>query len=60
MRRYRKYLDLSPDEALAASRGASGDEKERLERYAGNGWGVIQMYFRLTPDDLNQMRAGKR
>jgi hypothetical protein len=38
MQRYRKYLHLSLDEALAASQSASGEEKDLLERYSGNGW----------------------
>jgi hypothetical protein len=59
MQRYRKYLNLSPDEARAAAAKASGEEKRRLERYAGDGWGPIQIYFRLSPNDLNRMRAGQ-
>jgi hypothetical protein len=59
MQRYRPYLDLSPDEALAQARAASPEEKKLLERYGGAGWGPTQLYFRLSPNDLSQMRAGK-
>jgi hypothetical protein len=41
--RYRPYLDLSPDEALARARTATGEEKKRLERYAAWGWGPVQI-----------------
>jgi RNA polymerase sigma-70 factor, ECF subfamily len=47
--RYRPFLSLSPDEALARARSAPPEEKALLERFAGRGWGAIQMYFRLTP-----------
>jgi hypothetical protein len=57
--RYRKYLDLSPDEALAKARTASPEEKKLLEQLATTGWGAAQMYFRLSPDDLAALRAGR-
>src|SRR5581483_1841462 len=60
MQRYRKYLGLSPDEAMARARTASPEEKKLLERYGGAGWGPTQLYFRLSPNDLSQMRAGKQ
>jgi hypothetical protein len=57
--RFRPYLDLSPDEALARARNATGEEKRRLERYASWGWGPAQIYARLTPADLAALRAGE-
>src|SRR5437764_1402728 len=48
IQRYRPYLDLDPDEALAQSRTTPPEEKKLLERLATNGWGQIQMYFRLS------------
>src|SRR5262249_17014915 len=58
--RFRPYLGLSPDEALARARNATGEEKKRLERYASSAWGPIQIYQRLTPADLTALRAGRR
>src|SRR5262249_16697198 len=60
MQCYRKYLDLSPDEALARVQTAPPGEKKLLEHYAGSGWGVAQLYFRLSPQDLAALRAGQR
>jgi hypothetical protein len=57
--RYRPYLDLSPEQALARSRTARPAEKALLEKLAGQGWGPIQMYFRLSPRDLAALRAGQ-
>jgi hypothetical protein len=57
--KYRPYLDLSPDEAQARAQTAPPEEKQRLETLAGKGWGVIQMYFRLSPGDLAALRAGE-
>jgi hypothetical protein len=59
MQRYRNYLDLSPDAALARAKTAPEHEKKLLEKLAGPGWGVIQMYFRLSPEDLSALRAGR-
>jgi hypothetical protein len=58
--RYRQYLDLSPDEALAWARNAAGEEKKRLERYASWAWGPLQIYARLTPAEIAALRAGQR
>jgi RNA polymerase sigma-70 factor (ECF subfamily) len=57
--RYRPYLDLSPDEALARSKTASPQEKKLLERLATEGWGPVQMYFRLSHQDMAALRAGQ-
>jgi RNA polymerase sigma-70 factor, ECF subfamily len=57
--RYRPFLDLSPDEALARAKTAPPEEKMLLERFADLGWGPIQMYFRLSPHDLAAIRAGQ-
>jgi RNA polymerase sigma-70 factor, ECF subfamily len=56
--RYRPYLHLSPDEALERSKTAPPVEKKLLEKLAGSGWGVLQMYFRLSPEELAALRAG--
>src|SRR5439155_19786761 len=57
--RYRPYLGLSPDEALARAKNAPPEEKKLLEQFADLGWGPIQMYFRLAPNDLAAIRAGQ-
>jgi hypothetical protein len=59
MERYRPYIHLSPDEALAASRTATPAEKPLLERLGGHLWAPIQMYFRLSPGDTAALRAGR-
>src|SRR5262249_43524022 len=64
--RYRPFLDLSPDEALARSRttGFAGGaptpaQKKILENLGGMGWGPVQIYFRLSRSDLEALRAGQ-
>jgi hypothetical protein len=59
MQRYRPYLALSPDEALARSKTAPPPEKKLLDNLADRGWGAIQMYFRLSPRELEMLRAGQ-
>jgi RNA polymerase sigma-70 factor (ECF subfamily) len=56
--RYRPYLDLSPDEAMARTRTAAPSEKALLEKLAGYGWGPIQMYRRLSRTELAALHAG--
>jgi hypothetical protein len=57
--RYRPYLDLSPDEALAQAAKAPPEQKELLTRLAGPMWGLVQMYARLTASDMAALRAGR-
>jgi RNA polymerase sigma-70 factor (ECF subfamily) len=59
IQQFRPYLDLSPDEALEKAKTAPPAEKDRLERLAGLGWGVAQLYFRLSPEQLNRLWAGE-
>jgi hypothetical protein len=59
MQRYRPYLSLSPDEALARAKGAPASEKPVLERLGGAWWGPAHMYFRLSSRDLSALRAGQ-
>jgi hypothetical protein len=58
--RYRPFLQLTPDEALARSKTAPPGEKELLETLAGRGWAVLQMYRRLSSQDQAALRAGKQ
>src|SRR5262249_36624776 len=59
MQRYRRYLSLSPEEALVRSRTAPPQEKKLLEQLAGQAWGPVQLYFRLSRSDLAALRAGQ-
>jgi Putative zinc-finger len=55
--KYRPYLDLSPDDALARAKTARPVEKKLLENLAGLGWGPIHLYFRLSRDELSELRS---
>jgi len=57
--RYRPYLDLSPDEALARSKTAPPAQKRLLERVAGQGWAGLQLYFRLSRGEMQALRGGR-
>jgi RNA polymerase sigma-70 factor (ECF subfamily) len=57
--RYRPYLGLLPNEALSRSESAPPAEKELLKRFAGFAWGPLQVYFRLSPQEMQALRAGK-
>jgi len=63
--KYRPYLSLSPDEVLARAQTAPPAEKKVLENLGGGrpglglAWGITQMYFRLTPQQLATLRAGE-
>jgi hypothetical protein len=59
VQRYRKYLELSPDEALAQARTAAPEEKRLLEKLAKEGWGPIHMYFRLSPSEFEALKSGQ-
>jgi hypothetical protein len=59
MQCYRPYLSLSPDEALTRSKTAAPGDKKLLEKLAAQGWGPIQMYFRLSRNELAALRAGQ-
>jgi hypothetical protein len=56
---YRPYIGLSPDEALARSKTASPEEKRLLDQLARTGWGPMQVYSRLSHQDMAALRAGQ-
>jgi RNA polymerase sigma-70 factor (ECF subfamily) len=60
MDRYRPLLSLSPDEALARVKTAAPEDQKRLESLGGAGWGPIQMYFRLSPQEQAALRGGQQ
>jgi RNA polymerase sigma-70 factor (ECF subfamily) len=60
IQRFRPYLALSPDEARAQAASAPPMEKPLLEILSGSGWGPIQLYFRLSPQELAALRAGEK
>jgi hypothetical protein len=63
--RYRPYLHLTPDEIVARARTAPAAEKKLLEKLGGGdlrsglGWGPIQVYSRLSSQELAALRAGE-
>ena len=57
--RYQKYLGLSPDEALARAKTAPPEEKPLLEHMGTDGWGLVQMWSHLSPQELAALRAGQ-
>src|SRR5262249_23610718 len=59
MSRYQKYLGLSPDEALARAKTAPPEEKLLLEHMGTDGWGLVQIWNRLSPQELAALRAGQ-
>jgi RNA polymerase sigma-70 factor (ECF subfamily) len=66
LEQYRHYLSLTPTEILARVKTAPPAEKKRLESLGGGddprsglGYGPIQMYFRLSPQEMAAIRAGE-
>jgi hypothetical protein len=57
--RYRPYLGLTPDEALARVETAPAAEKRLLQVLAGTGWGPLHLYPRLSRQDLEELRSGE-
>jgi hypothetical protein len=57
--RYRPYLALTPDEALERLQRAAPAEKRLLQQLSGRGWGPLQMYSRLAPQEHSALRAGQ-
>src|SRR5207302_4213234 len=57
--RYRPYLDLTPDEALARSNAAAPGDQKLLEALGKTGWGPLQAYFQLAPSEQAALRAGQ-
>jgi hypothetical protein len=52
MERFRKHLDLTPEQAKALANGASGEDKRVFEALAGAGWGPARLYFGLSGDEM--------
>jgi hypothetical protein len=59
MQEFRTYLDLSPEEVRRKMSSASPEEKKRLETLAGVGWGLVQIYHRLSPQEIAALRSGR-
>jgi RNA polymerase sigma-70 factor, ECF subfamily len=59
IQRYRPFLDLSPDAALARAKTAPAEDKPLLEQLGRSGWGPVQIYFRLSPQQLAALRDGE-
>jgi hypothetical protein len=60
MERYRPFLALSPNEAMARAKTAPPAERPILETLGSWGWGPIQTYFRLTPQEQAALRSGQK
>lgn len=61
MEAFQPLLGLSPEEAEARVAGMpDGPEKDRMTAMAGKGWGPVQMFALLSPDDLTALRDGQR
>jgi hypothetical protein len=59
MERYRKYLNLSPEEARERAKTAPEEEQKLLERYA-RGWGPAHLYFSLSRDERTALFNGQK
>jgi hypothetical protein len=59
LQEFRRYLDLSPEEIRRRMASAAPEEKKRLETLAGVGWGLVQMYHRLSPQEITALRSGR-
>jgi hypothetical protein len=59
MERFRKHLDLTPEQAKALANGASGEDKRVFEALAGAGWGPARLYFGLSGDEMAALRNGQ-
>jgi hypothetical protein len=59
MERFRKYLGMSPDELRSKAETASPEDKQLLEKLAGEGWAAAQIYSQLSPDQMNALRSGE-
>ncbi len=60
MEKYKALAHLSPDEAKARGLSATDPaEKKMYEHLAGVGWGAVQMYASLGPDQLAALRDGQ-
>jgi hypothetical protein len=57
--RYRPYLGLSPDEALAREKSARPEDKRLFGCLSREGWGPIHMYYRLSRQDMEALRGGQ-
>jgi hypothetical protein len=66
LERYRPYLSLTPEEILVRAKTAPPAEKKLLESLGGGddlrsglGYAPIQMYFRLSRQEMEAIRAGQ-
>jgi hypothetical protein len=59
MEQYRPLLGLSPEQARQLAASATGEAKDRYAALAGGGWGAVQLYHSLTPEQLAALRDGK-
>ncbi len=60
MEKYRKYQDLSPEQARKMGETASGDEQKLLQNLGGIGWGPSRLYFGLSAAELAALHNGQK
>jgi hypothetical protein len=61
MQALRPYLGLTPEQLRAKAEAApTPEQKKRLRDLVGAGWGGLQMYFRLSPEEMAALRTGQR
>jgi RNA polymerase sigma-70 factor (ECF subfamily) len=66
LEKYRPYLSLTPEEILVRAKTAPPAEKKLLENLGGGddprsglGYAPIQMYFRLSRQEMEALRSGQ-
>jgi hypothetical protein len=58
MEKYRKFMDLTPEQARAMAETADPADKHALEQLGGAGWGAAHLYFGLSGDQMAALRGG--
>jgi hypothetical protein len=59
MEKYRKFKDLTPEQARAMAETADPEDKHALEQLGGAGWGAAHLYFGLGGDQMSALRGGQ-
>ncbi|HLK56090.1 MAG TPA: zf-HC2 domain-containing protein [Chthonomonadaceae bacterium] len=59
MERYRKYLNLTPEQAKEQAELVGPEDKPLLDSLAGSGWGPVHLYFGLSPQDMEALQNGQ-
>jgi hypothetical protein len=58
MQALRPYLEMTPAQIQAKAEAVTApEEQEQLRKLATFGWGALQMYFRLSPEEMLALRS---